>query len=63
MQAPSGTLIGEFWRNVGGQADVGVESTLLALGYITLGLRLWSRRIQRARLQLNDWLIILATVR
>ncbi|KAI1112505.1 hypothetical protein F5Y14DRAFT_421931 [Nemania sp. NC0429] len=62
MQAPSGTLIGEFWRNVGGQADVGVESTLLALGYITLGLRLWSRRIQRARLQLNDWLIMCATV-
>ncbi|KAI1202191.1 hypothetical protein F5X97DRAFT_288210 [Nemania serpens] len=62
MQAPSGTLIGEFWRNVGGQADIGVESTLLALGYITLGLRLWSRRIQRARLQLNDWLIIFATV-
>ncbi|KAI1123053.1 hypothetical protein F5Y10DRAFT_252679 [Nemania abortiva] len=59
---PSGTLIGVFWRNVGGQADVGVESTLLALGYITLGLRLWSRSIQRAPYQLNDWLIIFATV-
>ncbi|KAI0458582.1 hypothetical protein F5B21DRAFT_500475 [Xylaria acuta] len=62
MNTPSGTLIGAFWRNVGGQADVGVESTLLALGYITLGLRLWSRGIQRAGYQLNDWLIIFATV-
>jgi hypothetical protein len=41
---------------------VTVESILLALDYITLGLRLWSRRLQRVPLQVNDYLIMAAVV-
>ncbi|KAI1124380.1 hypothetical protein F5Y10DRAFT_30950 [Nemania abortiva] len=59
---PSGTLVGAFWRNMGGQTDVGVETVGLALVYISFGLRIWSRNIQRARYQLNDWLIVVATI-
>ncbi|KAI0521824.1 hypothetical protein F5B22DRAFT_634246 [Xylaria bambusicola] len=57
-----GTLVGEFWHNTGGKADVAVETSLLGLVYITLALRLWSRSIQRAQYQLNDWLIFIATI-
>jgi hypothetical protein len=63
METVPGTLVGEFWHNVGGQTDAGVESALLGLVYISLGLRIWSRSIQRAQYQLNDWLIFTATVR
>ncbi len=59
---PPGTLIGSFSHNTAGKADVSVETFLLALGYISTGLRLWSRRLQRSRLQVNDWLIIVAMV-
>ncbi|KAI1177724.1 hypothetical protein F4777DRAFT_576802 [Nemania sp. FL0916] len=59
--APTGTLAGEFWRNTHGQVEVSVEAALLGLVYISLGLRIWSRSIQRARYQLNDWLIFVAT--
>ncbi|KAI1827431.1 hypothetical protein F4861DRAFT_535994 [Xylaria intraflava] len=61
-QAPVGTAVGELWRNMGGQVDIGVETTLLGLAYISLGLRLWSRSIQGAQWQINDWLIVVATV-
>ncbi len=52
-----------FHRNSVGQADLSVETTLLFLDYVTLGLRLWSRRLRRTGLQGSDWLIIAATVR
>lgn len=57
------TLMGYFPQNGPGITDVVVETILLFLGYVSIGLRLWSRRIQRARLQLNDWLILFAMVR
>lgn len=63
MSAPPGTLIGSFGHNTGGQIDVAIETFLLALDYASLGLRLWSRSMTKTRLQINDWLIILATVR
>ncbi|KAI0853708.1 hypothetical protein F5Y00DRAFT_257012 [Daldinia vernicosa] len=56
----SATLIGYFPQNGPGITDVVVETILLFLGFVSLGLRLWSRRIQRAQLQLNDWLILFA---
>jgi hypothetical protein len=59
---PVGTLIGELHRNFGGQVDIIVETILLFLDFVTLGLRLWSRSMTKAGLQLNDWLIIIATV-
>ncbi|KAI0878455.1 hypothetical protein GGS24DRAFT_394938 [Hypoxylon argillaceum] len=62
MSAPPGTLIGSFGHNTGGQIDVAIETFLLALDYASLGLRLWSRSMTKTRLQINDWLIILATI-
>ncbi|KAK5630495.1 hypothetical protein RRF57_006210 [Xylaria bambusicola] len=62
MSAPPGTLIGSFGHNTGGQIDVALETFLLALDYVSLGFRLWSRSMTKTRLQINDWLIILATV-
>jgi len=58
--APLGTLASVFWRNAPGMTDVITETILLALGYVAVGLRLWSRRLQRAQLLLNDWLILVA---
>ncbi|KAI1095499.1 hypothetical protein F5B19DRAFT_439749 [Rostrohypoxylon terebratum] len=54
------TLMGYFPQNGPGITDVVVETILLFLGFVSIGLRLWSRRIQRAQLQLNDWLILFA---
>ncbi|KAI0404549.1 hypothetical protein F4802DRAFT_566386 [Xylaria palmicola] len=62
METPRGTLIGSFGHNTGGQIDIGVETVVLALDYISLGLRLWSRSIQNTGYQINDWLIITATI-
>ena len=57
-----GTLVNSFKDNTAGKTDLIVETILLALCYITLGFRLWSRRLQRVNFQLNDYLIIAATV-
>ncbi|KAI0154910.1 hypothetical protein GGR57DRAFT_99933 [Xylariaceae sp. FL1272] len=61
MGVVKGTLAGEFWHNTGGKTDTIVESVLLALALFSTGLRIWSRSIQRARYQLNDWLVFVAT--
>lgn len=58
----SGTMINEFHRNTHGIIDVSVQSFLLAICYGSFALRLWSRKLQRAQLQINDWLIIAAMV-
>ncbi|KAI0602869.1 hypothetical protein F4775DRAFT_530956 [Biscogniauxia sp. FL1348] len=58
--APVGTLIGALPRNTPGKADIIVETVFLALDFVTVGLRLWSRHLQRTRLQINDILIIAA---
>jgi hypothetical protein len=57
-----GTLVDSFAHNGPGKADVAVESILLFFGYVSLGMRLWSRQIKGVGWQLNDWLIIIATV-
>ncbi|KAI1743077.1 hypothetical protein F4680DRAFT_391935 [Xylaria scruposa] len=62
MARPVGNLIGSFGHNTGGQVDVVVETVILALDYLSLGLRMWSRSIMKTRLQVNDWLIIVAMV-
>ncbi|KAI1355389.1 hypothetical protein F5Y01DRAFT_327089 [Xylaria sp. FL0043] len=62
MPSPPGTLIGSFSHNTGGQVDVVLETIILGLDYLSLGLRLWSRAITKTRWQVNDWLIIAATI-
>ncbi|KAI1141493.1 hypothetical protein F5Y05DRAFT_372745 [Hypoxylon sp. FL0543] len=60
MSLNTGTLINSLPHNGPGKTDIIVETILLALSYVSVGLRLWSRRIQRAQWQLNDWLILVA---
>ncbi|KAL7625749.1 hypothetical protein AAE478_004972 [Parahypoxylon ruwenzoriense] len=60
MAQPSGTLIHSLPHNDSGKTDIIVESILLVLGYVSVGLRLWSRRLQRAQFQWNDWMILVA---
>ncbi|KAI1496580.1 hypothetical protein F5X99DRAFT_424436 [Biscogniauxia marginata] len=60
MSLNTGTLTGSLPHNESGKNDIIVEMILLALSYVALGLRLWSRKIQRAQWQLNDWLILIA---
>lgn len=57
-----GTMAGELHRNTAGKIDIAIESLLMFLVYASLGLRLWSRTLQRVSLQINDYLIIIATV-
>lgn len=59
MPPPLDTLADSLGHNTPGKADLIVQSVLLALGFVAVGLRLWSRR----SLQVNDWLILAATVR
>lgn len=62
MATPVGPLVGSFPHNAIGKVDIGVEIVLLTLCYIIVGLRVWSRHIQRAELQLNDWLIFISLI-
>ncbi|PVH93236.1 hypothetical protein DM02DRAFT_541962, partial [Periconia macrospinosa] len=50
-----------FHRNKGAQADLIVQTLLLFLDFVTLGLRLWSRQLRRIGLKASDWLIIAST--
>ncbi|KAI0096600.1 hypothetical protein GGR51DRAFT_543181 [Nemania sp. FL0031] len=61
MSSPPGTLIGSFGHNTGGQIDVAIETFILSLDYLSLGLRLWSRSMTKTRWQIHDWLIVVAT--
>lgn len=60
MASPS-TLAHSLGHNTLGKTDIAVQSVLLGIVFVFVGLRLWSRRFQS--LQLNDLLIIVATVR
>ncbi|KAJ6135529.1 hypothetical protein N7512_000689 [Penicillium capsulatum] len=51
--------LGQNWL---GATDIAVQSILLAIAFVVVGLRLWSRRLQRISLQWNDWLVVGATV-
>ncbi|KAJ5780241.1 hypothetical protein N7457_005401 [Penicillium paradoxum] len=61
MAALSGTLVHSLGHNTLGKTDIAVQSVLLLIAFLIVGLRLWSRRLQRVSLQLNDFLIIVAT--
>lgn len=62
MAPPSDTLVHSLGHNTLGKIDIAVQSVLLAIVFVFVGLRLWSRRLQWVSLQLNDFLIIVATV-
>lgn len=55
-------MASELYRNKAGQIDIIIETILMSLVYASTGLRLWSRSLQRVPLQLNDYLILIATV-
>lgn len=63
MPPPLGTLVHAFGHNWLGKVDIVVQTVLLAVGLIAVGLRLWSRRLRQNSLQTSDWLIITAVVR
>lgn len=58
----SHTLLPSLGHNALGKADVAIQSVLLATVLVLVALRSWSRRLQRLSLQINDYLIIGATV-
>ncbi|KAJ5933115.1 hypothetical protein N7516_007604 [Penicillium verrucosum] len=60
MALPSDTLVHSLGHNTLGKIDIAVQSVLLAIVFVSVGLRLWSRPLQWISLQLNDLLIILA---
>ncbi|KAJ5598638.1 hypothetical protein N7537_008722 [Penicillium hordei] len=61
MALPSDTLVHSLGHNALGKIDIAVQSVLLAIVFVFVGLRLWSRRLQWVPLQLNDLLIMVAT--
>ncbi|KAJ5363618.1 uncharacterized protein N7496_009331 [Penicillium cataractarum] len=62
MSPPVGTLVHELGRNWLGKADIAVQTILLAFGFVVVGLRLWSRRLQGTSWQGSDWMIVAATI-
>ncbi|POS69299.1 hypothetical protein DHEL01_v212308 [Diaporthe helianthi] len=59
---PASSLAGSLPQNTIGLATVVIETVLLLLGYSSIGLRLWSRRLLQMRLQANDYLILIAAL-
>lgn len=57
------SLAGSLPQNTVGTATVVIESVLLLLVLVSVGLRLWSRRLLEMRLEANDYLILVAAVR
>ncbi|CAI7601629.1 unnamed protein product [Penicillium glandicola] len=62
MAPPSATLIHSLGHNTLGKTDIAVQSVLLAIVFVSVGLRLWSRRLQWISLRLNDFFIVVATL-
>ncbi|QQK45263.1 putative integral membrane protein [Penicillium digitatum] len=61
MAPPSTAFLYSLGHNTVGKADIAVQSVLLALVLVFVGLRVWSRRLQCLSLQWNDILILVAT--
>jgi hypothetical protein len=59
---PASSLAGSLPQNTVGTATVVIESILLLLVFLSIGLRLWSRKLLQMRLQANDYLILVAAV-
>ncbi|KAJ5666780.1 hypothetical protein N7462_011189 [Penicillium macrosclerotiorum] len=62
MPPPLGTLVHSLGHNWLGKADIAVQTILLAAALVAVGLRLWSRRLQRVSLRGNDWLLLAGVV-
>jgi hypothetical protein len=62
MAAYSDTLASALPYNGPGKTDLIVETVFLALDFLSTGIRLWSRRLSRTQLQVNDYLILTALV-
>ncbi|KAK8055137.1 hypothetical protein PG993_000364 [Apiospora rasikravindrae] len=62
MAIPSGTMVEALHRNPAGIAVLSIETILLALDFVSLGLRMWSRRLIKNSIQVNDILIVVATI-
>lgn len=60
---PASSLAGSLPQNTVGKATVVIESILLILVFLSIGLRLWSRRMLEMSLEANDYLILMAAVR
>ncbi|KAJ5974446.1 hypothetical protein N7481_011656 [Penicillium waksmanii] len=58
----SGSLVHALGQNWLGKTDIAVQTILLAVAFVVVGLRLWTRRRLRVSLQGNDWFILAATV-
>ena len=56
------TMVSKLAVNGPGLLDLCIQTVLLFLCFVSVGLRLWSRKLQRKELQLNDWLIVAAMV-
>ena len=53
-----------FWQeNSHGTQRIIVEVFFLALDFVAVGLRLWSRRLKHRSLEFNDYAILTALVR
>lgn len=63
MSSPTGTLVHALEHNWLGKTDIAVQTILLAVAFIIVGLRLWSRHKLRVSWQGNDWFILAAMVR
>ncbi|KAJ5175934.1 uncharacterized protein N7482_001811 [Penicillium canariense] len=61
MTPPLGTLVHVLGHNWLGKADIALQTILLAISFVVVGVRLWSRRLQQDSLQGNDWLVVAAT--
>ncbi|KAG8165136.1 hypothetical protein KVR01_005411 [Diaporthe batatas] len=59
---PANSLASSLPQNTVGTATVVIESFLLLLCYLSIGLRVWSRNLLQMRLQANDYLILIAAV-
>ncbi|KAI1178646.1 hypothetical protein F4777DRAFT_81336 [Nemania sp. FL0916] len=62
MSEQSGTLAGALRHNRHGKTQLIVQTIFLALDFISMGIRLWSRRLQKTRLQANDFIILAAQI-
>ncbi|KAG6362866.1 hypothetical protein INS49_007961 [Diaporthe citri] len=59
---PASSLAGSLSQNAVGTATVVIESILLVLVFLSIGLRLWSRVLLQMRLEANDYLILVAAI-
>ncbi|KAL2285552.1 hypothetical protein FJTKL_08193 [Diaporthe vaccinii] len=59
---PASSLAGSLSQNAVGTATVVIESILLLLVFLSIGLRLWSRVLLQMRLEANDYLILVAAI-